>query len=311
MRPSTTPGPTRVLFIAGHGRSGSTLLDRVLGQVPGFFSAGELRHIWHRGYQGGQLCGCGEPFGDCNFWREVTESAYGTDGPDVQATLDLKHRVDQWWHSVEIASPRRRASFQADLDAYVERVTPLYRAIQKVSGERVIVDSTKDVSHGYVLATSPELEVHVVHLIRDSRASAYSWRRHKFDPGKQRELDRYNVVKASAGWSASHTLAGMLRFVADSYQLVHYSDFASKPATTVDKILAGIGEQGSSPVAADGSVELGVDHTVAGNPVRFHNGRIDIRPDEEWRESLAWPSKALVTTLTGPVLLATRTRSRS
>ncbi len=37
----------RVLFIAGPGRSGSTLLDLLLGQIDGFTSTGELRLIWN------------------------------------------------------------------------------------------------------------------------------------------------------------------------------------------------------------------------------------------------------------------------
>ena len=34
---------TKVLFIGGYGRSGSTLLDRLLGQIDGFVSVGEVR----------------------------------------------------------------------------------------------------------------------------------------------------------------------------------------------------------------------------------------------------------------------------
>ena len=36
----------KVLFIAGNGRSGSTILDVILGQLEGFFAVGELRRIW-------------------------------------------------------------------------------------------------------------------------------------------------------------------------------------------------------------------------------------------------------------------------
>ena len=35
-------GPVRVLYIGGLGRSGSTLLDRMLGQLDGVWSVGEL-----------------------------------------------------------------------------------------------------------------------------------------------------------------------------------------------------------------------------------------------------------------------------
>src|SRR6266542_1121845 len=41
--------PPTVLFIGGYSRSGSTLLDLLLGQLPGFFSSGELAYIWSHG----------------------------------------------------------------------------------------------------------------------------------------------------------------------------------------------------------------------------------------------------------------------
>jgi hypothetical protein len=62
---------TRVAYIAGAGRSGSTLLAMLLGALPGCVSIGELRHMWRRGIQLNQRCGCGEPFWDCPFWSDV------------------------------------------------------------------------------------------------------------------------------------------------------------------------------------------------------------------------------------------------
>lgn len=41
--------PVRVLYIAGIGRSGSTLLARALGEVDGFVAAGEVMHFFGRG----------------------------------------------------------------------------------------------------------------------------------------------------------------------------------------------------------------------------------------------------------------------
>ena len=50
----------RVAYIAGAGRSGSTLLAMMLGTLPGWVSVGELRHLWARGVEENQLCGCGD-----------------------------------------------------------------------------------------------------------------------------------------------------------------------------------------------------------------------------------------------------------
>jgi hypothetical protein len=38
---------TTVAYIVGSGRSGSTLLDLMLGRLDGWFSMGEFRHFWH------------------------------------------------------------------------------------------------------------------------------------------------------------------------------------------------------------------------------------------------------------------------
>ena len=67
---------TKVLYIAGWGRSGSTILDNVLGQVDGFFSAGELMFLWRRGLIEGRLCGCGRPLRDCDVWMHILDRAY-------------------------------------------------------------------------------------------------------------------------------------------------------------------------------------------------------------------------------------------
>ena len=60
-----TPAPLDILYIGGFGRSGSTLVERCLGQLDGFCAAGELRHLWDRGVVHNQLCGCQTPLRAC------------------------------------------------------------------------------------------------------------------------------------------------------------------------------------------------------------------------------------------------------
>src|SRR4028119_1802817 len=61
-----------------------------------------------------------------------------------------------------------------DCNPVLER---LYRAIQRVSGAGVIVDSSKRFSYAVLLSLLPFGDLRVVHLVRDSRAVAYSWAR--------------------------------------------------------------------------------------------------------------------------------------
>src|SRR5438270_11044874 len=79
---------TKVLYLAGTGRSGSTLLARILDRNDGVFAAGELRYFWQRGLLEDRLCGCGEPFSRCPFWSEVMERAFaGEDALDAQGVV--------------------------------------------------------------------------------------------------------------------------------------------------------------------------------------------------------------------------------
>src|SRR5207302_427627 len=119
-----------VLFIGGAGRSGSTLLDRLLGRRPGFVSAGEVVHLWRRGLSEDQLCGCGERFSDCPFWQKVGQLGFdGWENVDRAATLALQHEADRNRYIAAMRWPglfRRRAS---QLDAYRVHLVSLYRAI--------------------------------------------------------------------------------------------------------------------------------------------------------------------------------------
>src|SRR5215208_4373820 len=66
--------PVKVLYIAGLGRSGSTILANTLGQIKGFFSGGELNFIWKHALIENRLCGCGRPSQECEFWGPVSDS---------------------------------------------------------------------------------------------------------------------------------------------------------------------------------------------------------------------------------------------
>src|SRR4029079_13210849 len=92
----------RVWAIAGWGRCGSTLLDLMLGQVPGFVSAGEVRELWLRGCRENRPCGCGAPFFDCSFWSAVGRQAFGGwDQVDLERLLRIRYTLDRPWRIPE------------------------------------------------------------------------------------------------------------------------------------------------------------------------------------------------------------------
>jgi hypothetical protein len=295
----------KVLFIGGYGRSGSTLLDRVLGRVPDFLSVGELRHVFQEGYLENRRCGCGEPFLECEFWRAVTARAFGAQRePELRQLAARKRRIDRWWLfpqlGWQLGTPRQRRA----VGRYREVLRALYLAIAAESGAAVLIDSSKDVSHGYALrGLGAPIEPYVLHLVRDSRAVAYSWQRRKFNPGNGGEMNRYSLLRTSAEWNLVNALTAIHRPTGARYTTLRYADFAADPAAAVEAVLRFLGEERrSNPVTAERTVHLGADHTAAGNPNRFRSGEVQIRPDEEWRREMPSASRTLVGALTLPGL---------
>ena len=83
-----------VVYIAGSGRSGSTLLERALGEIPGFVNVGELIDLYRRTAADGERCGCGEPFAQCPFWSRVGDRAFsGWQEQKLTATRRLQGKV--------------------------------------------------------------------------------------------------------------------------------------------------------------------------------------------------------------------------
>jgi hypothetical protein len=308
LAPPTQAGRIPVLFIAGAARSGSTLLDRVIGMHEGFFSSGELTFIWQRSFRENHLCGCGEPFHDCDFWGEVSEMTFGVEPAQVDETVAerLKASVDAKWRVPYMVLPKVPHR-QPELLAYGDLLARLYGSILNVSGSRVIVDSSKDPRHGLVLSKLPQIELHVVHLIRDPRGVAFSWKRVRKRPEihwKEQDMMVKDVWGTATRWMTHNTVVELLSASAASYCRVRYEDFVTDPHAALARILAPYDWDHDTPEdLGAGHVVLEPTHTVAGNPMRFNKGDLGVKLDEEWRRKMPLRDRLEVAAATWPLLV--------
>ncbi len=298
--------PTKVLYIGGFGRSGSTLVERILGQIPGFCSAGEIVFLWPRGLIENQLCGCGEAFSDCDFWSRVGKSAFGGwDQIDPKEMLRLQRQVDRNRYIPSLVAPRLRPGAQADLDRYTDALGRLYRGIREVSGDRVVIDASKQASTAYLLRRVPGIDLRIVHLVRDARGVAYSWTKQVKKPevtDGDAFMPVFSPTRSGTRW-LSYNLYFDALGVLDDTMVLRYEDSLSDPRGTVERILRHAGEPTDADLSflGDGWVDLGVDHTVAGNPMRFHQGRLDLKLDQAWTKKLATKDRRIVSAITFPL----------
>jgi hypothetical protein len=300
----------KVLYIAGFGRSGSTLLGNVLGSAPGFFSTGEL-HMLSRALARGTGCGCGRRVEDCEVWSSVVaELRRNATWP---ADADVVHR----WQLAEarvVHTPRllrvdRIPSGRPMLDRYASLLGDEYRTIARVTGAKAIVDSSKTPADAAVLRLLEDVDPYVVHLVRDPRAVASSQRRNRPTLDAHRpdeEMHRRGLAESSARWVSINRLTDRVRarIGRERSMLVRYEDFAGAPEATARAVVSLVGEDATGlPFEDHRTVRLAPTHTVWGNRSRFLTGSVQIRSDDAWRADGA-AARWFVTSVTAPWLRA-------
>jgi Sulfotransferase family len=175
-----------------------------------------------------------------------------------------------------------------------------------VSGARIVVDSSKTPSHGRILQSCRELDVHVVHLIRDSRAVTFSWQRKKLAGDVAGVyMTRFSPARSSLLWNGMNAAAEKLRAPNPAnYLRMRYEDLVTAPRVTLRAILGMLDESDTQlPFLMNGKVALRPVHGFSGNPSRFDCGVVELRRDDEWRSKLGRTQWLLVTALTGPLLV--------
>jgi Sulfotransferase family len=298
----------KLLYVGGFGRSGSTLVGRVLGQPAGSICVGETCYLATRGLIEDVQCGCGQPFRSCSFWGAVGEEAFGGwRSVDVEQIAELDELTSRHRTIPFQLSLRGRAELTAAADRYAAWLSRLYPAIAKVSGAEVIVETSKDPWFAGLLARMHDRDLRIVHLVRDSRAVAYSWTRSKQRPspvGKQSYMPRFRPADTAVKWMMANSAFHALASKATAYRRINYEEFVARPGQALEQLSSFA--EGSLRLSSEelngNSVRLDDHHIFSGNPMRSKTGWLEMRVDDEWEAALPERPFAQVTAITWPLL---------
>jgi hypothetical protein len=278
---------TKVLYIAGVERSGSTIFQNVLGQASGLFACGELRQLWHRSLLQGRPCGCEvEPLADCSFWQQVFERAFGgIENVRAKRWYSYRRRM-RTRHFPLLFLPKGSALLRSRLGEYPRVLEQLYTAIREASGGSVIIDSSKSPTHAWLLGSIAQLEVFVVHLTRDPRGVVHSIlkRKRQGHPG----YSNRSLWRSAIEWRLVNYLSEKLRSMEGiKYERMRYEAFTQRPLKVVKQILDWVDEEDGDLSWIEGrTVSLSTTHTTGGSPHRFSTGTIHLREDTAWKDNL-------------------------
>ena len=203
----------QIVFILSDARSGSTLIDQLLGANDDVVTVGEVhwlaayvrqdRSIYNPAHP--LVCSCGNLVPECEFWRNVADA--------VERPLDTLRLRPRFFDAkksghadrklVDRAKGRLKSLIQEHPACYRNTVCQkiydgprvatdciqLYDAIVKVTGARCIVDSSKTAFRFWSVYRQIPQRARVILLARDYRAVVHS----KMNRGKTLE-------SATRGW---------------------------------------------------------------------------------------------------------------
>lgn len=300
----------RILFVGGMGRSGTTLLERLLGELPGTCAIGESAQMWQMGVSVNEPCGCGKAFHDCEFWQKVGELAFGGWSKlDIERVLALRASIDRTRFLSGLALPRQPSWLAARAAEYADLYVRLYSAVGEVSGAQTIVDGSKLPALAFALRDRPELDLRVIHVIRDSRGVAYSWTKRVARTGATggaAYLPTYSPMKVAVKWNIRNIAFGLLGRLGAASQRLRYEDLIQDPRAALHRIarFANIYLDDSALSFISGNrAWLPARHGIHGNPMRSQSGDISLRPDDAWRYKFPTSDRTAVSIITAPLLL--------
>ncbi len=301
----------KVLYIAGEGRSGSTLLGRMLGEIPEFVMCGETIVLWSNNWGISPLqdaCACGARLDDCELWGAVLKETELTDTSRekiVRASTSIFQRR-QISSLIEVLFPGKGIVPEKILST---KIVEFYQSIARQTGSGIVVDTSKTATLPLILCRLDEIDLRVVQLVRDSRGVAFSWTKKVVRTGVGKSsvsMRQFSPIHSAIRWTLSHFIIPKLDKRGCPVLRIRYEDLVAQPRETLKEILDFSGEIPSFEsldFVTSNAVRLEPGHSLLGNPNRTERGWIPLRMDDAWRTQMPTFSKLVTTALSFPLLL--------
>ena len=283
-------GPARkLIFVTSPGFSGTTLFSGVLGRHPEVATVGEMTGLIESVDPATYVCSCGERIQTCSFWEEIERQmeargeSFATNNFSLKFFIG-KHRATEillsrslhntWLNSLRDSLVSRLDVVKRERSRIARRNLAFIDSLRAVLCKDVVLDVSKDPIRMHYLAQMREIDLYVIHFVRDARGNAYSFSRNRGSTvlagAKHWVWVHKDVQRISSGLPKGRFLR------------VRYEDFCRNPATELRKVQDFCGLK---LVDMSSSVDPTSMHLV-GNSMRTR-GMAGIELDEKWRRELS------------------------
>ncbi len=295
----------KLVYIMSQGHSGSTLLDFLIGSIPGTFSTGEMVYFpWQLDrtnketatIKNESICTCRKDFYNCNIWGNVIKNIERErninfkKNPyafDISMNRNAIYRKKNIMHI--IFSKLFYSSSKYGLSDFITYIYSkifskgiknnwlLFNLLSKESGAEYIVDSTKDPIRFRLLRSYKSENVKLIILIREVYGVASS------GVNYGRKLD---IEKSAQSWIKfyNNMVYNSLKNIKDlDYLVIKYEDIANKPENVRNELIDFLKLE-KTPFK--NFFDTSKYHIIAGNPMRYKKS-FSIKYDERWKKILS------------------------
>ena len=300
----------KVIYIMSDNRSGSTLLDQLLGANPSIMSLGEVHHLTAYAQQDRSLydpvhplvCSCGDAVPNCTFWSRV-EDRLGR----PLSSLRLKFRFFDRRRHAYAAKRFAKRSVRKVLSQHPKLVSTipfrallsskrlardsfdLFDAAFDVSNVRYLVDSSKSPNRMRTLYDSNPERLVVIMLARDYKGTVHS----KMKRGM-------SIEEAIESWTR---LIVVMRKIVDDIPAaqvtrVKYEDLCTDPAAEMKRICGLLDVEFSEEMLSRPSEGI---HHLGGSPSKFDPNRTGIAINDSYRTAFSDEQLEFMNTVVGDV----------
>jgi len=280
-----------IIYIAGYGRSGSTLLDVILGSHPQIMGTGELTNIFDCMDDPASPCSCGKNVHDCSFWGDVTTHLLRGKGASQKNRGGLLQTSCEEWTNVSLLFNDRKKKY----DGYKILMTGLFDYLFKIGGREFIVDSSKN---AYTSSWRPlalkkicGYDVKLIHLVRNGQGVMMS--KMKGDNTDMRKgiyrTKPFAALEGLFGWIIANLVVIITRILLPpkTYYLMKYEDMVREPEKELIKVGGFLGLDFKETIQSIRRMKpIPVGHLISGNRLAHNNSTILIDKDSVRKVSL-------------------------
>ncbi len=257
----------KIVYIVGLGHSGSTMLDLTLGQHSKIIGLGEIATVLNLGLESirerAVPCACGNSLDNCSFWSNVDKALGKVENP----------------------------SFQIQYQAVINTA-------QRIFGKDcIVVDSSKGLGSLKKISKLPDMDVKVLHLIRDVRPFTVSYldrmKRRKEKAGNRQKSGKFpkSLLQQFASYyfliwyRQNRKIQHYLSSLDVPVLQIGYEELCLYPKKMVGKICEFLALEAEAALL---NWDKPQSHIIRGNIMRVNAGKWGIYYDNRWFYRKDW-----------------------